>query len=252
MRTAVKPLIFFGAGWCAATLLVANLATAQPELDSLPPPTGTAELPADLPPADMPAVSAPSLPDADMTSDTDVDAEKEQSQAKALQKASKKIEDQIKSLQAKPSDLNLEDLNKARATLARLDLLLEMEERLATLDELRQKRMVAAVDANAIPTSALTAPSAPSSANAVPPSFAPIDAPKRRAHYQVTKIVGVDGDYTAQLSTGEGGNSMTVRAGDMLDDTMKVTRINAQGVTLYSTDEKTERFLRISMSGGAS
>jgi len=124
-------------------------------------------------------------------------------------------------------NLSLEDLNAARLTVVKLDILIDIEKHLAELDKLHHDKDKESKSlASAIPASALVIP--PQFGSAVTRSAAseiPIQTSVPRAHLSVEQISGADGHFTAIIS------GKTVRVGDHLSDGSTIVAITAQQVT---------------------
>ncbi len=170
--------------------------------------------------------------------------------------ADKKIPGQVteivKKLQGAKVDLSLEDMNQARGALARLDLLLELEQKMGDLDKARAKRTAAENMADEVsallPRGVTRMPTRMSSA--APDMAQPVVTPvvvkpqPPPGNYTVQRINGVGGNYTAQLRD-MNDEKTTVRVGDKLPDGTAVTAITPGTVSLRGPNDKTDRVLRI-------
>ncbi|MEJ0061699.1 MAG: hypothetical protein WDO70_00475 [Alphaproteobacteria bacterium] len=180
----------------------------------------------------------------------------------------KEIPDQVKSVMKKLEtgkiDLSLEDMNQARAALARLDLLLELEQKMHDLEKARAKReggddMASEVGAM-LPSGVTKMPRGMQKASLAVPvtELASASAPRRTpsavspADYEVHKIVGAGGRYSADLDSAQDGKTINVRAGDKLADGTEVQLIDATTVQLKSPGDKNEHSLRIDNAGALS
>jgi type IV pilus biogenesis protein PilP len=156
--------------------------------------------------------------------------------------ANEQIEGIIKKLQDGTSGASLEDMNQARAALAKLDLLVSIETKMNDLDKVRASRGGIGMS-SMIPASALGMRGSQQGDESTPSfgSRQPV-----RASYDVSRIVGTDGSYTAVINVGA-GRMNTVRVGDQLPDGSEVRSITASGVKVKSTNGR-ERTLRVSAS----
>lgn len=147
--------------------------------------------------------------------------------------------------------VSLEDVTKAQDSLARLQLLLEIEEKLLQIEKVRNDRkkeasgggiagMIPAATLQMAPPPVVDQMPAPSSRGAVKryrPSDDEVDEPEMKA-YKVDQITGVEGRYQALMSS-EGGKVIPVRAGDKLPDGTMVRSVTLQGV-MVKHGRKTE------------
>jgi type IV pilus biogenesis protein PilP len=167
--------------------------------------------------------------------------EKQLSHEGAKKQASDQIDEVLKNLQSDSTSASLEDMNQARAALAKLDLLVSIEQKMSDLDEVRRKRGELASFSDMIPASAIGGHGGNSGGDF---GFAPPPAPV--ASYDVSRIVGTDGNYSAVVSVG-GGRMLNVRVGDNLPDGSEVRAITASGVRIKTSGGK-EKTLRVSAS----
>jgi hypothetical protein len=155
-------------------------------------------------------------------------------------------------------DLSLEDMNQARAALARLDLLLELEQKMHDLQEARQKNSGSSGGAD---ISGYLPPQVAGMGKRPPPpvpavltesdSAAPAPTTTRRSkpkpapsQYEVQRVMGVNGNYSAVLKSVADIKTKTVKVGDMLSDGSEVAGISPTAVTLRDPDTgKTERII---------
>ncbi|MDR3450759.1 MAG: hypothetical protein P4M15_13620 [Alphaproteobacteria bacterium] len=108
--------------------------------------------------------------------------------------------------------VTLDDLNTARQAVARIDAMIEIEKHLAELDKLRGGGRSLA---SAIPASALTPPPAPVAQVKIPSEPpAPKHVTPPPAQYEVSRISGSDGNYSAILKNG--AEAHIVKVGDTL------------------------------------
>lgn len=165
-----------------------------------------------------------------------------------------KVTDGAKSMLRKLDSMSdvtsLDDLNKARQVVARIDAMIEIEKKLGELEKVRNDRSSeksgkgAANLASAIPASALTPPPAltPASMPSLTSAFRPVESkPKPVASaLEVSRIVGSQGRYTATIA--ENGAPKTVGVGDKIGGST-VRSITAQAVTV--DDGGSTRTLRV-------
>ena len=229
-----------------ATAMSATTQAAAASPMPMPPPGGVTAGNAALlanPPAGpgvgQPPVGVKNVPAA-LAADADDDHRKMPSQVK----------DVVKKLQDAKVDLSLEDMNQARAALARLDLLLELEQKMGDLDKVRAKRAGADMADEVSAMLPRGVAHMPSRGGVMPVDMsAPVVTPVvMRApvagSYTVQRINGIDGSYMAVLS-GAGDDKTNVRVGDKLPDGSTVTEITAHTVQLRGPNDKTERTLRV-------
>lgn len=148
----------------------------------------------------------------------------------------------VKKLQATGGDASMEDMNQARALLARLEVLTDIVEKLAQLQQADRKRKEALAPspssvAGLLPSNLLKLSGASSVAGAAMPMVPP------QVNYSVTRITGVNGDMSAVINTGK--RNTTVRTGDVLPDGSTVREITNQGVRVRK-NSGAERMLRVS------
>lgn len=165
-------------------------------------------------------------------------------------------------------DLSLEDMNQARAALARLDLLLELEQKMHDLQEARQKHsgtsggadisgylppQVAAMGKRPPPPvpAVLTETEAPTPAPTPTKRSKPKPAPSQ---YEVQRVMGINGSYSAVLKSVADIKTKTVKVGDVLSDGSEVAAISPTAVTLRDPDTGKTQAITIenvsALSGG--
>lgn len=164
--------------------------------------------------------------------------------AAAEDTATKELVDRLKSPDA---NVSLEDLSRANETLARLDLLLQIEDKLGQLESKRRGRE-AGIDMNALamPASSLgvRAPGPVPNLPAVAPGMAqnvmarPSDtllpeglpAPVAAGSSAITvqRVFGTNGNYAALVLAS--GDPKLIHVGDKLPDGSKVAAISLSGV----------------------
>jgi hypothetical protein len=125
-------------------------------------------------------------------------------------------------------NVNFDDLNTARQAVAKLDILIEIEKRLAELDKIRSDRSGEKSLAAAIPMSALSAPPLPM------PKMGSVESMSQPGlatnHGDVSRIIGAAGHYTALVQ------GKAVRVGDTLPDGSSVIAISAKQVETKTKD----------------
>lgn len=153
-----------------------------------------------------------------------------------------KVSDSVKNVVKQLSTIdsvNLDDLNTARQAVVKLEMLIEIEKRLAELDKIHSDRNGASEKAlaAAIPASALSAPlSMSASSMASKPSSHASSSESlpsmsmNTQHTEVTRVSGADGHYTAIVQ------GKVFRVGDSLPDGSTVTAIAAKQVTTKAKD----------------
>jgi len=122
-----------------------------------------------------------------------------------------------KHLEASSDSLTMEDMNSARQSIARIDLMIELEKHMAELDKVRSEHgggmmpSAATSLANTIPASALTPPTR----IAIPAMSSSESEPFNTVvtGYDVVRITGNDGKYVAILKM-PNGDKRPVRVGD--------------------------------------
>ena len=162
-------------------------------------------------------------------------------------------------------DLSLEDMNQARAALARLDLLLELEQKMHDLQEARQKHN----GASGSDISGYLPPQVASMGKRPPPPVpavlteteVPTPAPTRHSkpkpapsQYEVQRVMGLNGSYSAVLKSVADIKTKTVKVGDLLSDGSEVSGISPTAVTLRDPDTGKTQTITIenvsALSGG--
>lgn len=276
MKIAVKPILWAGAAslllaapsWAETTVLdmankqnaerAAVTAQAQP---AVPPSPSTAVPVINSPSitaapaptaAPVPPVAAGTTPPADDTKSKAVvtlDSPTGTATDKDVPPQVQAVADKLRGAKV---DLSLEDMNQARAALARLDLLLELEQKMHDLQEARQKHS----GASGADISGYLPPQVAAMGKRPPPPVpavlteaeTPTPAPTRRSkpkpapsQYEVQRVMGINGSYSAVLKSVADIKTKTVKVGDVLNDGSEVSGITAKGVTLRDPDTgKTE------------
>lgn len=125
-------------------------------------------------------------------------------------------------------NVNLEDLNTAHQAIAKLEVLIEIEKRLAELDKIKSERSGEKNLASSIPASALTPPPPPAApAFSPPPSAPPMESfspPPFKSHVDVSRVIGADGHYAAVIQ------DKTMYVGDTLPDGSVIVSISSRAV----------------------
>ena len=142
-----------------------------------------------------------------------------------------KVTDSIKSTvkQFSSTDsVNLEDLNTAHQAIAKLEVLIEIEKRLAELDKIKSERNGEKNLAASIPASALSAPPPPPPVPAfMPPPVStgmeqPFSPAPFKSHVDVSRVIGADGHYAAVIQ------DKTMYVGDTLPDGSVIVSISSR------------------------
>ena len=173
-------------------------------------------------------------------------------------KSPRQVRNLVKKLEGDKVDLSLEDMNQARAALARLDLLLALEQKLVDLDKIRSKREAGADldDVSAMMPGSVRGRGGSRCAmppvDLPPPPVMPVAIRMPTVDYTVQQIDGLDGSYSAVLTASNDSKNHTVRTGDTLPDGAEVISITTTAVRLRMADEKTERTIRINNAGAVS
>ena len=147
------------------------------------------------------------------------------------------VKNVIKRLDSSADDVTVEDLNGARQAIAKVEVLIELEKKLAELQKARSERDGGRSMAGAIPASALGGPG-----GAVPQggSVVPLDAAP--ASLDIQRIVGGAGHYRV-LTKSYDGSIKSLEVGDKMADGSFISSITATGVTLDNKGDK--RVVRI-------
>lgn len=154
----------------------------------------------------------------------------------------------INTLQRSQSNVSLEDIARAQDSLTRLDLLLQIEQKLGEIKRAQNERTGAPATSFGTPNFGGT-PAIPASALNLPTTggiegvaSAPVTTVKRRpavikhddedspAGFKVERVAGANGRFTAVMLT-PGGDRRTVRQGDEISG-QTVSDISADGVVL--------------------
>ncbi|HBM91176.1 MAG TPA: hypothetical protein DD400_04805 [Rhodospirillaceae bacterium] len=139
------------------------------------------------------------------------------------------VKDVVERLNETTDDLTLDDLNAARAAVAKLEALLDIEKKLTDIAKVRQDREEVenppVVDP--VPMSALYQPPPMGAMPPVTRSFSK-GGPKE---VDIERITGAAGRYAATYKDGM-GEKHTIRKGDKMKDGSLVKAISRRGVTL--------------------
>ena len=162
------------------------------------------------------------------------------------EKVSDGVKSTIKNLDSSEG-MTLSDLNTAKQTMARIDAMIEIEKRMIELEKLRNERggskppSFATGLAGAIPASALaplpqvSRPVFSESSNA--PKEEHVAFPTEPSHYEILRIAGAEGKYSAVLKS-PGGESKTVHVGDQLSNGSVIKWISASSVVIEGKDKE--------------
>lgn len=301
MKTAVKPFLWAGVAslaltmpsWAETTVLdlankqnaerAAVTAQAQPAAPAAPSPavpvinspavaapapqTAAAVPPTPVPPPPTPALTPPPGVAADAANGKSLvtlDSATGTATDKDVPPQVQAVADKLRGAKV---DLSLEDMNQARAALARLDLLLELEQKMHDLQEARQKHssasgadisgylppQVAAMGKRPPPPvpAVLTETEAPTPAPTPSKRSKPKPAPSQ---YEVQRVMGINGSYSAVLKSVADIKTKTVKVGDVLSDGSEVAAISPTAVTLRDPDTGKTQAITIenvsALSGG--
>ena len=225
MRTATKGLFLFGAlAAFVAVLGCASMAMAQVQVANNPSaaPTIQPATPVPIAAATMPDIALPAPAVHENPDDGDNDA-----------KATASVKNVIKRLDKSVENVTAGDLNSARQAIARVDILIELEKKLAELDKVRSEKEEKSAAAS-IPASSLNpmgggVPTIPQPTAYIPPQMPVMAMPAPSPSFTVSRISGAAGTYSAVLAMADGADK-TVRVGDALSDNEKVVDIDSSGV----------------------
>ncbi|MBI1273824.1 MAG: type IV pilus biogenesis protein PilP [Alphaproteobacteria bacterium] len=157
------------------------------------------------------------------------------------------VHDVLEKLSSDPeSDATIEDMNQARAALARLELMVDIEQKLSDLDEVRRKRGEGGMGAM-IPSSALGMPGNGGDMGGIGMGMPMQQQQPVFTSYEVSRIVGTEGTYSAVVNVGN-GRMISVRPGDQLPDGSTVRAITSGGVNITSAKGK-EKTIRVNSVG---
>ena len=133
------------------------------------------------------------------------------------------------------SRISVGDMTSAQDTVARLDLLLQIEKKLGDIDKARQDRAGASMmmppGMENLPLSGGDSAMTSSSGNSA--MMSQMKRMSANNDFSVARIAGRQGKFTATLSTPD-GKQITVRPGDTFGDNMKVSSISSAGVQVSS------------------
>lgn len=152
----------------------------------------------------------------------------------------------VKRLNTATENVTLEDLNSAREAIAKLDVLIEIEQRLDNLSKIREEREGKSLEA-AIPASALGGGRNFPTSNLPMPQAQPTPAPivmmpPVSSSVDVVRILGSAGRYVALIKDSE-GKPAQYREGDKAPDGSLIQKITSRGVTLIKN--KSEKTIQV-------
>jgi hypothetical protein len=155
------------------------------------------------------------------------------------------VQEAIDRLRGGRVDLSLEDMNQARAAVARLDLLLELEQKMFDLQKARRKQEGLSAEgdlAALLPAQVVGMGRGGRGAAAGQAMHAEIvpQAPvvKASSTYELQRISGVNGAYVAVVLSSDEGKANTVREGEKLPDGSEVLGITATNLRLRDSAGK--------------
>ena len=146
------------------------------------------------------------------------------------------------------TEINLADVANAQDALARLDLLLQIEQKLGAVDTAHQQRVKQAMLASGVPNALpIPAPNAPQMMqNGLGGgNFSNAGG----GDYSVDRVYGSNGKYTALVN--DGPSHILVHVGDTLPDGSKISTMTINGVQV-STESGTYRTLPFSQASTGS
>lgn len=156
----------------------------------------------------------------------------------------------VEKLRGAKVDLSLEDMNQARAALARLDLLLELEQKMHDLQQARTKNDAGSMSADIsgmLPTQVAAMgrrgnmpvlPVTPVAAADLAPVMKPVMKPTALPpQYEIQRINGINGEYSAVVRSRLDSKTSTVRVGDTLSDGTEVLAITPSSIKLRDPGE---------------
>ncbi len=221
----------FAVWFSVVALIVSGSAQAAvPGQPVLPPPSAGA----------VPSVAIPSPEASDALNPLEMGKTEDQSISKGMAKAEDKVienaKNLVKKLDTTSDETTLEDLNKARQTISRIDAMIDVEKRLSELEKLRNERQprmpsMPPTLASAIPASALAMPSIASLPSPGIGSDEPARVRRSSARPTLTRIIGTNGRYSAVLKF-TGDNVKTVRVGEKVSDGETVQAITQTSVQI--------------------
>jgi hypothetical protein len=162
------------------------------------------------------------------------------------------VQDVVEKLRGAKVDLSLEDMNQARAALARLDLLLELEQKMHDLQAARAKNDGAAMGGPDI-SAYLPAQVAAMNRRGNMPTPIPVAMPvmdsapvpiarhnkskSQPPQYEIQRINGLNGKYSVVLKSLVDSKVSTVKVGDALSDGTMVQSITPINVRLKDPED---------------
>lgn len=161
------------------------------------------------------------------------------------------VQDVVEKLRGAKVDLSLEDMNQARAALARLDLLLELEQKMHDLQAARAKNdgAMGGTDISAYLPAQVAAmnrrgnmptpiPVAMPVMDSVPVPIVHRSKPKSQPpQYEIQRINGLNGKYSVVLKSLVDSKVSTVKVGDALSDGTIVQSITPINVRLKDPED---------------
>lgn len=152
----------------------------------------------------------------------------------------------VKGLAAQES-ASVEDMNKAREAIAKMDLLIDIENRISDLEKIRRDREkeelenISPVNLS-IPPGMVMPPAMGTNGNpSVPMTPVPITPA-----LAIDRITGSNGTYSASLRPDDGGKLLRVKVGDELPDGSVVQNITSRTVILRKPSDGKTQVLKIS------
>lgn len=169
------------------------------------------------------------------------------------------VKNAVKKLNSGSDNVTIDDLNSAREAIVKLDVLIDIEKRLADLAQIRKEREEKLNDlSGSLPSSALGGAGIPVPGGIAPPSLAPsvpaagMPAPTSPVpmpmpimgggdvSFEVVRITGASGNYVASIKENGSDTPKNIHVGDKLSDGSEVTSISRNGVTVKMADKKTK------------
>jgi hypothetical protein len=158
------------------------------------------------------------------------------------------VQDVMDKLTEASGDMTVEDLNEARAAAVKLEMLLDIEQKLTDLTKVRKTRdelKIGGVSsvANALPPEAFMVPVnsaipayTPSTVSAPVYTPPPVKVDQGPRKVDISRISGIAGQYVAAYKFN--GEDRQIRAGDKMDDGSLVASISPRGVVLSKNKER--------------
>lgn len=140
--------------------------------------------------------------------------------AGAEAKGTSSVKEVMHHLNNSVENVTINDLNSARQAIAKIDILIELEKKMAELEKIRQERENKVMPA-ALPASALTPGQTTEAALPMPMG----------GNVDLVRVIGITGHYRAIIKAGYDGNK-TVDVGDALSNGEIITAISTTSMTL--------------------